>query len=205
MGTGNAGITRLGFVDGAVKCSLDTHDSQGEIEAMTAKSQPVPKPWKDLMDKAGIRSIRHLSQVAEIKTTSGEPDHTRANAVIMRGGTTSPENMGKLAAALRVPVEELYRITSGVAARPLTMPAGTEKLSERAKNALAEVIRVMIEEREQNDEKSLDKKSSEPAERVQEKNDVRPMTAQEEYSLAARRELFPARSKVRGKAAEKRE
>lgn len=153
------------------------------------------------MDKVGISSIRQLAKEA------GLPDHTRINAVIMRGTSTSLENMEKVASALRVPVEELYRITSGVPARPLSMPAGTEKLSERQKNAVAEMVRTMVEEKEYVEklEKLVDKKSSEPAEQVQEKSEPRPMTAKEEYELAARRELFPRQSKARGKPAEKRE
>lgn len=157
----------------------------------------IPKPWMDLMDRQGITSIRQLAKVA------GLPDHTRVNAVIMRGASTSPENMERIAQALRVKVEELYRITSGVPARPLTMPAGTEKLSERAKNAIAEVVRVMIEEKEQYDAKIVDKKSPEPAERVQEKSVGGADPAQHDYNLAARPNNFPASPKRKGKPADK--
>ncbi|MCO4257347.1 hypothetical protein [Pseudarthrobacter cellobiosi] len=159
----------------------------------------IPGPWMDLMQKVGITSIRQLAKVA------GLPDHTRANAVIMTGATTSVENMEKLASALRVPVEQLYRITSGVAARPLTMPAGTEKLSERQKNAVAEMVRTMVEEKEYVEklEKLVDKKSPATAEHVQEKSEGRLMSATEQYELAARRELFPRQPRGRAKPAEK--
>ena len=40
---------------------------------------------------------------------------------------------------------------------------------------------------------------------VQEKTGERPMTAQENYDLAARRELFPSKSRGRAKPAEKQE
>lgn len=138
--------------------SIDTRNSERKIEAMTA----TPKPWMDLMNQQGITSIRQLAKVA------GLPDHSAINRVIMKGTSTSEENMIRVARALKVPVEELYRITSGVAARPLTMPAGTEKLSERQKNAVAEIIRTMIEEKEYV-EKFVDKKTDQTAERVQEK------------------------------------
>ena len=158
----------------------------------------IPKAWQELMDQQGITSIRQLCKVA------GLPDHSAMNRVIMKGSTTDPGNMAKVARVLKVPVEELYRITSGVAARPLTMPAGTEKLSERQKNAVAEIIRTMVEEKER-DEKFVDKKSDQPAEPVQEKTETRPGTAKEEYELAARRELFERPSRTRAKPAEKRE
>lgn len=158
----------------------------------------IPKPWMDLMDQQGISSIRQLAK------TAGLVGHTAINAVIMRGAVTSEENMEKVARVLKVPVEELYRITSGVAARPLTMPAGTEKLSERQKNAVAEIIRTMIEEKE-NVTKFVDKKSEDPAEPVQEKNTGRQMSAKDEYDLAARRELFKRPTTSRAKPAEKRD
>jgi hypothetical protein len=158
----------------------------------------IPKPWMELMDKAGITSIRQLAKAA------GFTGHTVVNAVIMRGASTSQENMEKIATALRVPVENLYGITSGVSARPLTMPAGSEKLSERQKNAVAEIIRTMIEEKEYVAE-FVDKKSAAPAEPVQEKSVGRQMSAQETYELAARRELFERPSRTRAKPAEKRE
>jgi hypothetical protein len=147
----------MSFVDTARKMFVDTPNNQRNIEAMAA----TPKAWQELMDQQGISSIRQLAKIA------GLPDHTRINAVIMNGSTTSTENMEKVARALKVPVEELYKITSGVAARPMSMPAGTEKLSERAKNAVAEIIRVLIEEEERAE--NVDKKSDGPTERAQEK------------------------------------
>jgi len=158
----------------------------------------IPKPWMELMNQQDIGSIRQLAKAA------GFTGHTVVNAVIMRGASTSQENMEKIATALRVPVENLYGITSGVAARPLTMPAGTEKLSERQKNAVAEIIRTMIEEKE-NDQKSVDKKTGDPAEPIQEKIENRPMTAQENYELAARRELFKRPTRPRAKPVAKQE
>lgn len=140
----------------------------------------IPKPWMDLMERQGIKSIRQLAKVA------GLPGHTAINAVIMKGATTSTENMVKVARVLKVPVEDLYQITSGVPARPLTMPVGTEKLSERQKNAIAEIIRSMVEEKEYV-ERIVDEKTVEPAERVQEKNDgAGSGPAPDQFDLAAR-------------------
>lgn len=183
------------FVDAPVKCSIDTHNGEGDIETMTA----IPKPWMDLMDQVGIASIRQLAKVA------GLADHTRINAVIMTGASTSVENMEKVARTLRVPVEDLYRITSGVAARPLTMPTGTEKLSERQKNAVAEMVRTMVEEKEYVEklEKLVDKKSHQPTEQDQEKSGGRVNPAEDPFDLAARPGRFPGQPKRRGKPAEK--
>ncbi|MEW1808651.1 hypothetical protein [Pseudarthrobacter sp. NPDC080039] len=93
------------------------------------------------MARAGYTSIRQLAKAARL-------NHIVVNPVIMKGTSTAPENMTALAAALSVPVEDLYFIKSGTRARPLSIPAGTEKLSERQKDAISELIRSMIEERE---------------------------------------------------------
>lgn len=163
-------------MDSPVNCSIDTQNSERNIVDMTA----IPKPWADLMERQGIKSIRQLAKAA------GLPGHTAINAVIMRGATTSPANMVKVARVLKVPVEDLYQITSGVPARPLTMPVGTEKLSERQKNAIAEIIRSMVEEKEYV-EQFVDKKSVEPAEQVQEKNAADDGTpGRDAYDLVAR-------------------
>ena len=122
----------------------------------------IPKPWQELMDQAGITSMRQLAQIAELTS------HTTVNQVIIKGGTTSEENMEKIARALKVPVERLYSITSGAASRPLALPRGTEKLSERQKTAIVEIIRTMVEEKE-NAPEIVHKKSAGTTEQAQEK------------------------------------
>lgn len=122
----------------------------------------TPDTWKTLMERAGIASIRQLAK------TAGFADHTIVNRVIMKGTTTSAENMVKIAVALRVPVEQLYEIHSGVAATPFTPPKGTEKLSEDEKEALAKIIRSMVRSKE-DDEGFVYKKSAGSTEQAQEK------------------------------------
>lgn len=121
----------------------------------------TPETWKLLMDRAGIASIRKLAAAAGI-------DHTIVNRVIMKGSNTNAENMEKMAGALRVPVEQLYELSSGVAATPLALPKGTEKLTERQKTAVTEMIRTLVESREYAPE-FVDKKSAEPTQPGQEK------------------------------------
>jgi hypothetical protein len=148
----------MGFVDESVKCSIDTHDSAREIEAVT----DIPIQWDDLMIRKGFTSIRQLAKAADL-------NHTIVNRVIMKDATTSAENMQKIAWALDVPVEELYGITSGVAAKPLSIPKGTEKLSERQKSAVQELIRSMVEEKEVTNDEFVYEKNPETAQPGQEK------------------------------------
>ncbi|MDQ0241247.1 transcriptional regulator with XRE-family HTH domain [Arthrobacter bambusae] len=141
----------------------------------------IPAPWMRLMDKVGIASIRQLANAA------GFQSNTTVNNIVMKGTQASEENMQKIASALKVPVEELYGITSGVASRPLTLPLGTEKLSPRQKEAVAEIIRLMVEEKE-NAQEFVYKKSAEPAEQAQEKSgSVTP--------IRGRRTLTPAQQR----------
>lgn len=148
----------MSFVDAAVKCSVDTLNTNREIEPVTE----IPRHWRELMDKAGYTSIRQLAKAAGL-------NHTVVNPVIMKGTSTNPDNMAKIAAVLSTPVEELYFIKSGTRNRPLTLPKGTEKLTERQKDAVSELIRSMIEEKEQNEAKFVDKKTVQSTEHVQEK------------------------------------
>ncbi|MFK4295000.1 hypothetical protein ABH924_000132 [Arthrobacter sp. GAS37] len=59
--------------------------------------------------------------------------------------------MANLADALGVAISDLYEIQTGHRREPLRMPSGTEKLSPRAKEAVLEMIRVMVEIAEQLD------------------------------------------------------
>lgn len=154
-------MTRVSFVDKAVECSVDTLNTNREIEAVAE----IPKQWHELMDRAGYASIRQLAKAAGL-------NHTVVNPVIMKGTTTSPDNMGKIAAVLSVPLEDLYLIKSGTRNRPLSIPKGTELLTERQKDAVAELIRSMVEERLQDatDDSFVDTQKSDPPESVPEKN-----------------------------------
>lgn len=141
----------------------------------------IPDPWKRLMERAGIDSIRELANKA------GLDNHSAINRVIMKGTTTSAENMEKVATALRVSIADLYEITQGAPSAPLTMPRGTELLSERQKRAIAEIIRTMVEEKE-NATGIVDKKSAGSAEQAQEKMaGVTPLRGRRNLTPAQRR------------------
>lgn len=141
----------------------------------------IPAPWMRLMDKVGIASIRQLANAAGFRS------NTTVNNIVMKGTQANEENMQKIATALKVPVEDLYAITTGVASRPLTLPLGTEKLSPRQKEAVAEIIRLMVEEKE-NAEEFVYKKSPETTEHAQEKTgSVTP--------IRGRRTLTPAQQR----------
>ena len=125
----------------------------------------TPTQWDDLMRRKGFTSIRQLAKAADL-------NHTIVNRVIMKGATTSPENMQHIAWALGVNVEDLYGITSGVEAKPLSIPKGSEKLTERQKVAFQELIRSVIdvmEEKEVTDDEFVYEKTPETAQPGQEK------------------------------------
>jgi hypothetical protein len=133
------------------------------------------------MDKAGITSLRQLAKAAELSS------HNIANHVIIKGGKTSDENMQKIAVALHVPVERLYEITTGVTAKPLVLPLGTEKLTQRQQDAVKEIIRTLVEANE-NATEFVHKKTPETAQPGQEKTtNVTP--------IGGRRTLTPAQRK----------
>lgn len=131
----------------------------------------IPAKWANLLLKAGyedpryagVASMRQLSYKIDVNTTT-------ISRLITKGEVLSDELMQKIADALKVQVEELYGLATGVAARPMTLPAGTEKLTEREKNALAEIVRTLVSLKEAEHD-TLDEKSRQPAEPAKEKRD----------------------------------
>lgn len=126
----------------------------------------------------GAPSLRRLGEAAGVNVS------TVSRLVIQNRGLTDV-NMQKIAEALRVPVEDLYLMSSGVGAAPFVPPKGTEKLSVQEKDALAEIIRALVNAKEQGNEHA-DQKSVAPSERDQEKT-------QGHYDLVARKRIINTR------------
>lgn len=131
----------------------------------------IPAKWASLLLKAGyedpryagVASMRQLSYKIDVNTTT-------ISKLMTKGEVLSDELMQKIADALNVPVEELYGLATGVVARPMTLPAGTEKLTEREKNALAEIVRTLVSLKEE-DHDARNEKSRHPAQSGKEKRD----------------------------------
>src|SRR5438067_9656434 len=96
----------------------------------------TPKQWEDLMARSGYRSIRDLAKAcgASPATVAG---------IVLHGKRGSDDTRQKIATALKVSVAQLNEIRTGRLEEPLRMPPGTEKLSVREKEAVAEIIRTM--------------------------------------------------------------
>lgn len=106
----------------------------------------IPDSWQELMDRAGFTSLRSLSMAC-----GGRPSAKAVGDIVLRGARGSDESMANLADALGVTIPDLYEIQTGQRGEPLRMPPGTEKLTPRAKRAVLEMIRVMVEIAEQRD------------------------------------------------------
>ena len=166
----------------------------------------IPSKWADLLVKAGYTDPRDrvTPSLNQLGKASGIHTSTISRLVI-RGLGLTPENMNKIAEALRVPVSDLYELSTGEKIEPLTLPQGTEKLSHREKEAVTEIIRSLINakdhvnERSQLDEpKQAQRKApatDEPTESVPQKTG--PNDAQNTYGLAARTRLMPKGKQVR--------
>jgi hypothetical protein len=166
----------------------------------------IPSKWADLLIKAGYTdprdrvtpSLNQLSKASGIHTTT-------ISRLVLKGLGLSEVNMGKIAEALRVPVSDLYELSTGEKVEPLTLPKGTEKLSHREKEAVNEIIRSLINAKEHVDERTPEHDSKpdrhqapatdDPAESVPQKTG--PNDAQSTYGLAARTRLMPKGKQVR--------
>lgn len=166
----------------------------------------IPSKWADLLVKAGYTdprdrvtpSLNQLAKASGIHTTT-------VSRLVLKGLGLSAENMLKIAEALRVPVSDLYELSTGEKVEPLTLPQGTEKLSHREKEAVTEIIRSLINAKEHVNEPSQTNPpkqaprqapaTDDPAESVPQKTS--PDDAQSTYGLAARNRLMSRGKQVR--------
>jgi transcriptional regulator with XRE-family HTH domain len=158
----------------------------------------IPSKWADLLIRAGYTdprdrvtpSLNQLSKASGMHTTT-------VSRLIIRGLGLTPENMSKIAEALRVPVSDLYELSTGEKIEPLTLPMGTEKLSHSEKEAVTTIIRSLINAKEHLDEqpqadspKQAQRQApavDDPTESAPEKTS--PDDARSTYGLAARTRL----------------
>ena len=157
----------MGFVDRVVELSIDTVDRCREIEVVTA----IPGKWADLLVRAGLVDPRREGQIPSLRqlASAAELTPTTVGRIVLQGRSATPENMQKIARALRIPLDDLYLVAKGVEARPLQLPPGTENLSLKEKEAVLEIIRVLVDSKEHKNAEIVDKKKTEPAEPEQEK------------------------------------
>ncbi|MBT2537264.1 helix-turn-helix transcriptional regulator [Arthrobacter sp. ISL-69] len=158
----------------------------------------IPSKWADLLVQAGYTdprdrvtpSLNQLSKSSGVHTTT-------ISRLVLKGLGLSEVNMKKIAEALRVPVSDLYELSTGEKVEPLTLPKGTEKLSHREKEAVTEIIRSLINAKEHVDERSPEHDpkpvtlqapaADDPPESASQKTN--PDDAQSMYGMAARTRL----------------
>lgn len=130
----------------------------------------IPAKWASLLLKAGYEDPRYpgIASMRQLSYKIGVPP-TTISKLMTKGEVLSDELMQKIATGLNAPVEELYGLATGVVAKPMTLPAGTEKLTEREKNALAEIVRTLVSLKEE-DHDARNEKSRQPAKPAQEKS-----------------------------------
>lgn len=142
----------------------------------------IPGKWADLLIKAGFTDRRYgTASLRRLGETAGVNVSTVSRLVIKGMGLTDA-NMQKIAEALKVPVAELHELATGAKAEPFIPPKGTEKLTAREKEAIAEIIRALVNSKEQNVVDDSEK-TAESAEPDQEKT-------QGHYDLVARKRVI---------------
>ena len=104
----------------------------------------TPQQWQDLMDKAGLSSIRRLAERAGMSQTT-------ASRTVHGDHLPSDETVDAMAKALRVPAKEIYKLTHGqeIQSRPWEPPAEVQRLTKREQDAVTEMIRAMAAGREE--------------------------------------------------------
>jgi hypothetical protein len=166
----------------------------------------IPIKWADLLVKAGYTDPRDRVTPSLNQLSHASGVHTSTiSRLVLKGLGLSDGNMLKIAEALRVPVSDLYELSTGEKVEPLTLPQGTEKLSHREKEAVTEIIRSLINAKDNVNEpsqtdppkqaQSKAPAADDPAEPVSQKTG--PNDAQSTYGLAARTRLVSRGKQVR--------
>ncbi len=101
----------------------------------------TPQQWQELMEKAGLSSIRRLAERAGMSQST-------ASRTVHGDHTPGDETINALAKALRVPAKEIYKLTHGQEIQPRAWEPPTEvhRLSKRTQDALTELIRAVAAE-----------------------------------------------------------
>lgn len=138
----------------------------------------ISTQWEELMTRAGYSSLRKLSEACGVSPAT-------AAGIVLHGKRGSDESRQKIADALGITVAQMNEISTGRREEPLQMPKGTEILSLREKEAVAEIIRTIVNAKEQVNELTNHQgrprawptehpEDHDPAEPVEEKKSSRP-------------------------------
>lgn len=105
----------------------------------------IPKRLQRAMQDAGLVNPRSdRPSLNAWKRESGV--HTSTISRFVKGGTTLPANVQKMADALGVSVADLHSMTGRTGPAPWSPPQGTEALTARQRAALSELVLAFIEE-----------------------------------------------------------
>lgn len=85
----------------------------------------IPGAWQELMDRAGITSLRGLSTAC-----GGQPSPKALGDIILRGAPGSRGLMAKLAEVLGVAISDLNAIQTRHQPEPLRLPQGTDTVPQ---------------------------------------------------------------------------
>lgn len=153
----------------------------------------TPEPWKTLMERRGIGSLRHLAREAGVSN----PAVTR---LVHGDGVSQDETIRRVADALGLDLPTMYAHVGmeSPEAEPYVPPAEANRLTARQRRAIDEMIRAIVAEREDDDAGTQDQQKPwtreahaqhESADRAEDGSTPQrtgaPMTAADYYALAA--------------------
>lgn len=102
-----------------------------------------PERWRSLFDTIGVEfGYRPLANHIGM-------DHTRLRRLLLGGGT-SEDALQQVADAFRVPVAKVREIRGDAAVerKPFTLPDDAGRLTERERDVIRSMVRVLLEARE---------------------------------------------------------
>ena len=107
----------------------------------------TPEPWKTLMERRGIGSLRHLARLADLSPAT-------LSRAVHGDSVPNDETVRAVADALGIGLPDTYTLFGGESpdAAPYVPPAEANRLTARQRRAIDEMIRAITAGREDEDD-----------------------------------------------------
>lgn len=122
-----------------LRCALDSMTIDHGRSVAVSPIDDIPAPWRDAMEKAGTYSLRDLAARAGVGTST-------VSDLIYGRKLASERTMQAAADSLRLPITTIreWAATARGEVGPYQPPAVANRLTERQRRALDELIRSIV-------------------------------------------------------------
>lgn len=138
----------------------------------------TPEPWKSLMERKGISSLRHLGREADLANPS-------VSRLVHGDGTSQDDTIRRVAEVLGLDLPAMYKLIGDEhpEAAPYVPPAEANRLTTRQRRAIDDLIRAITAEREEEDDATQAETQAGRDPDVQGARDRAPMSTEQQQAV----------------------